>query len=43
MIRYESHNPAEATIQVTYENNAVGNLEESHAEKSDLTPDHLQE
>ena len=43
VIRYESHNPAEATIQVTYENNAVGDNQESRADKSDLTPDHLQE
>lgn len=43
VIRYESHDPAETTIQVTYENNAVGDHQESRADKSDLTPDHLQE
>ena len=42
MIRYEGHTPAETTIQVTYENNAVDG-KESRADKSDLTPDHLQE
>ena len=42
VIRYESHTPAETTIQVTYENNAVDG-QESRADKSDLTPDHLQE
>jgi ElaB/YqjD/DUF883 family membrane-anchored ribosome-binding protein len=42
VIRYASHTPAETTIQVTYENNAVDGVE-SRADKSDLTPDHLQE
>lgn len=42
VIRYESTAPAETTIQVTYENNAVDGVE-SRADKSDLTPDHLQE
>ncbi len=42
VIRYESTTPAETTIQVTYENNAVDGVE-SRADKSDLTPDHLQE
>ena len=42
VIRYESHTPAETTIQVTYENNAVDG-KESRADKSDLTPDHLQD
>ena len=43
VIKYETHTPAETTIQVTYENNAVGDAQESRADKSDLTPDHLQE
>ena len=43
VIRYESHTPAETGIKVTYENNAVGDHQESRADKSDLTPDHLQE
>jgi small subunit ribosomal protein S3 len=34
--------PAETTVQVTYENNAVDG-QQSSADKSDLTPDHLQE
>jgi len=34
--------PEETTVQVTYENNAVDG-QESRADKSDLTPDHLQE
>lgn len=42
VIRYETHTPAETTIQVTYENNAVDG-QASRADKSDLTPDHLQE
>lgn len=42
VIRYETHTPAETTIQVTYENNAVDG-KESRADKSDLTPDYLQE
>ena len=42
VIRYETHTPAETTIQVTYENNAVDG-KESRADKSDLTPDRLQE
>lgn len=42
VIRYESTTPAETTIQVTYENNAVDGVE-SRADKSDLTPDHLQD
>jgi hypothetical protein len=33
--------PEETTVQVTYENNAVDGRE-SRADKSDLTPDHLQ-
>jgi hypothetical protein len=43
VIKYETHTPAETKIQVTYENNAVGDDQESRADKSDLTPDHLQE
>ena len=42
VIRYESHTPAETTIEVLYENNAVDG-KESRADKSDLTPDYLQE
>jgi hypothetical protein len=42
VIRYETHTPEETTIQVTYENNAVDGRE-SRADKSDLTPDHLQD
>lgn len=42
VIRYETHTP-ETGIKVTYENNAVGDDQESRADKSDLTPDHLQE
>ena len=34
--------PAETTIQVTYENNAVDG-KASRDDKSDLTPDHLQD
>lgn len=41
VVRYETNTPAETTIQVTYENNAVDG-KESRADKSDLTPDHLQ-
>ncbi|MFM9034465.1 MAG: hypothetical protein ACKOQ4_09280, partial [Mycobacterium sp.] len=43
VIRYESTGPVETNMQVTYENNAVGDDQESRADKSDLTPDHLQE
>ncbi len=39
VIRYASETPAETTIQVTYENNAIGDNQESRADKSDLTPD----
>lgn len=39
VIRYESSTPTETTIQVTYENNAVGDHQESRADKSDATPD----
>jgi hypothetical protein len=42
VVRYETQTPAETTIQVTYENNAVDG-KASRADKSDLTPDHLQE
>jgi hypothetical protein len=43
VIKYETHTPAETSIRVTYENNAVGDHQESRADKSDLTPDHLQD
>ena len=43
VIRYETHTPTETSIRVTYENNALGDHMESRADKSDLTPDHLQE
>ncbi len=39
VIKYESSEPAETTIQVTYENNAIGNDQESVADKSDSRPD----
>lgn len=42
VIRYETHTPAETSIEVTYENNAVDG-QKSRADKSDLTPDYLQE
>ncbi|MGI9124280.1 MAG: hypothetical protein ACR2JM_05950, partial [Mycobacterium sp.] len=42
VIRYESSAPAETTIQVTYENNAVGDDQESRADKSDTVPDSKQ-
>ena len=42
VIKYETHTPADTGIQVTYENNAVDG-KQSRADKSDLTPDHLQE
>jgi hypothetical protein len=42
VIRYETHTPAETTIQVTYENNAVDGVV-SRADKSDTVPDRLQE
>jgi hypothetical protein len=42
VIRYETHTPAETTIQVTYENNAVDGVV-SRADKSDSVPDRLQE
>lgn len=43
VIKYETHTPADTGIKVTYENNAVGDDQESRADKSDLTPDRLQE
>nr|MCW1957638.1 hypothetical protein [Mycobacterium sp.] len=42
VIKYETHTPADTGIKVTYENNAVDGVE-SRADKSDLTPDRLQE
>jgi hypothetical protein len=39
VVRYEPDTPAETTIAVTYENNALGDHQESRADKSDLTPD----
>ena len=39
VIKYESTVPTESTIQVTYENNAIGDDQESVADKSDLRPD----
>lgn len=43
VIRYATQTPVDTTIRVTYENNAVGEDQESTADKSDLTPDHRQE
>jgi len=42
VIRYETHTPAETTIQVNYENNAVDGVV-SRADKSDTVPDRLQD
>ena len=42
VIRYESQTPAETTIRVTYENNAIGEDQESVADKSDSVPDSKQ-
>lgn len=42
VIRYESRTPAETTIRVTYENNAIGDDEKSVADKSDSVPDSQQ-
>lgn len=42
VIRYESSAPADTRIQVTYENNAVGDDQESKADKSDSVPDSRQ-
>jgi hypothetical protein len=39
VIKYESTVPTESTIQVTYENNALGDDQESVADKSDSVPD----
>ena len=39
VIKYESSAPADTRIQVTYENNAVGDNQESVADKSDARPD----
>ncbi len=43
VIKYASATPADTGLTVTYENNALGDDQESRADKSDLTPDHLQE
>jgi hypothetical protein len=42
VIRYETETPAETSIQVTYENNAVDGVV-SRADKSDTVPDRLQD
>ena len=42
VIRYESTTPAETTIRVTYENNAIGDDQKSVADKSDSVPDSQQ-
>jgi len=42
VIKYESSAPAATSIQVTYENNAVGDNQESRADKSDTVPDSRQ-
>ena len=42
VIKYESSTPADTRIQVTYENNAVGDDQESVADKSDTVPDSRQ-
>jgi len=42
VIHYETHSPAETTIRVTYENNAIGDDQESVADKSDSIPDSRQ-
>ena len=42
VIRYESQTPAETTIRVTYENNAIGDDQKSVADKSDSVPDSQQ-
>jgi hypothetical protein len=39
VIRYETDSPADRAIEVTYENNALGDHHESRADKSDRTPD----
>ncbi|MGI9163811.1 MAG: LGFP repeat-containing protein [Mycobacterium sp.] len=39
VIKYESSAPADTRIQVTYENNALGDNQESVADKSDARPD----
>ena len=39
VIKYASHSPAETTIKITYENNAVGDNQESVADKSDSVTD----
>lgn len=42
VIRYESSAPADTRIQVTYENNAIGDDQDSKADKSDSVPDSRQ-
>jgi choloylglycine hydrolase len=39
LVETHTHTPAETTIEVTYENNALGDHQKSKADKSDLTPD----
>ena len=39
VVRTETHPPDESTIEITYENNALGDHQVSRADKSDRTPD----
>lgn len=43
VIKYESAAPVDTGITVTYENNAIGDNQESVADKSDTVPDRLQD
>ncbi len=43
VIKYESAAPVDTGITVTYENNAIGDNQESVADKSDTVPDSLQD
>jgi len=38
-VGHVTHAPAETTVEVTYENNALGDDMESRTDKSDPTPD----
>ena len=38
VIRYESHTPTESTIEITYENNALGDHHQGTSDRSDRTP-----
>jgi hypothetical protein len=38
VIRYESHTPTESTIEITYENNALGEHQQGASDRSDQTP-----